>query len=178
MNFRIGQKLAYPNLGVCSVECVENKQLGANKVEVYSLKLLADESLIFVPTANAGSVRLRPVINSFQCGQLMQYLSESFVEISCDWKIRSREFADKIQSGDVFQVADVLKKLNYLNHQKQLSFREQRTFEKAKFLVVSELATACSQPECQVAAKVGELLEISFEQFMFEQIPIFSAATN
>jgi CarD family transcriptional regulator len=183
MNFRIGQKLAYPNLGVCSVECVENKQLGANNIEVYSLKLLADESLIFVPTANAGNVRLRPVINSFQCGQLMQYLSESFIEISSDWKVRSREFSDKIQSGDVFQAADVLKKLNYLNHQKQLSFREQRTFEKANFLVVSELATACSQPECQVANKVEELLNLSYEQFMFEQtlfelIPIVSAAAN
>jgi CarD family transcriptional regulator len=178
MNFRIGQKLAYPNLGVCSVECVENKQLGANKVEVYSLKLLSDDSLIFVPTANAESVRLRPVINSFQCQQLMNYLAESFIEISDDWKVRTREFADKIQSGDVFEVADVLKKLNYLNHQKQLSFREQRTFEKAKFLVVSELATACSQPECQVETKVVQLLEMSFEKFLFEQVPIVSAATN
>jgi CarD family transcriptional regulator len=178
MNFRIGQKLAYPNLGVCSVEYVENKQLGANTVEVYSLRLLADESIIFVPTANADSVRLRPVINSFQCQQMMNYLADNFEEVSCDWKIRSREFADKIQSGDVFAVADVLKKLNYLKHTKQLSFREQRTFEKAKFLVVSELATACSQPECQVGTKVEELLEISFERYLFEQVPIVSAVSN
>jgi CarD family transcriptional regulator len=178
MNFRIGQKLAYPNLGVCSVVCVENKQLGANNIEVYSLKLLADESLIFVPTANADSVRLRPVINSFQCQQMMNHLTETFTEVSCDWKIRSREFADKIQSGDVFEVADVLKKLNYLNHSKQLSFREQRTFEKAKFLVVSELATACSLPECQVETKVDELLEISFQKYVFDHVTVVSAATN
>lgn len=178
MNFRIGQKVAYPNLGVCSVVCVENKQLGANMVEVYSLKLLADESLIFVPTAKAESVRLRPVINSLQCLQLMQYLGESLKEVSCDWKVRSREFADKIQSGDIFAVADVLKQLTYLNQQKQLSFREQRTFEKAKYLVVSELATACSQPSCQVEINVEKLLKISFEKYIFEQVPIVSAAAN
>jgi CarD family transcriptional regulator len=178
MNFRIGQKVAYPNLGVCSVECVENKQLGVNTVEVYSLKLLADESLIFVPTAKAENIRLRPVINSLQCQQLMQHLCEIFEEVSCDWKIRSREFSDKIQSGDVFKVADVLKKLNYLNHQKQLSFREQRTFEKAKFLVVSELATACSQPECLVETKVEQLLEMAYEKYLLAQVPIVSAAAN
>jgi CarD family transcriptional regulator len=178
MNFRTGQKVAYPNLGICSVISIENKQLGADTIEVYSLKLLADESVIFVPTANAKSVRLRPVINSLQCQQLMQYLGESLKEVSCDWKIRSREFADKIQSGDVFEVADVLKQLNYLNHQKQLSFREQRTFEKAKFLVVSELATACSQPACQVEINVEKLLKISFEKYLLDQIPIASAANN
>jgi CarD family transcriptional regulator len=178
MNFIIGQKVAYPNLGVCSVERVENKQFGINTVEVYSLKLLADESVIFVPTAKAENIRLRPVINSLQCQQLMQNLAGKFEEVSCDWKIRSKEFADKIQSGDIFEVADVLKKLNYLIHQKQLSFREQRTFEKAKFLVVSELATVCSQPECQIDLRVGELLEMAFEKYLFAQIPIASAATN
>jgi CarD family transcriptional regulator len=178
MNFRTGQKVAYPNLGVCSVVCVENKQFGTASVEVYSLKLLADDSVIFVPTANAKSVRLRPVINSLQCQQLMQYLGESLKDVSCDWKVRSREFADKIQSGDVFEVADVLKQLNYLNNQKQLSFREQRTFEKAKFLVVSELATACSQPACQVEINIEKLLKISFQKYLLEQVPIVSAASN
>ena len=178
MNFRIGQKVAYPNLGVCSVESVENKQLGANAVEVYSLKLIADDSVIFVPTANAANVRLRPIINSLQCRQMMEYLAADFAEVSGDWKIRSREFGENIQSGDVFKVADVLKKLYFLSHQKQLSFREQRTYEKAKFLVVSELATACSQPECQVETKVEKLLEIAFEKHLFAQVPAVSAASN
>jgi CarD family transcriptional regulator len=178
MNFRIGQKVSYPNLGICSVESVENKQLGANSVEVYSLKLLADESVIFVPTANAATVRLRSIINSLQCRQMMEYIAADFTEVSCDWKIRSREFGENIQSGDIFKVADVLKKLYFLTHQKHLSFREQRTYEKARFLVISELAAACSQPECQVETKVDNLLKIAFEKHPFTQVPIVSAASN
>jgi CarD family transcriptional regulator len=158
MNIRVGQKVAYPNHGVCKVEAIQNKQDGAKTEEFYSLRVLSNNSSILVPKHKAETIGIRPVIKPVQCEILMKFLAEDFDNPAGDWKARSREFAAKFQTGDIFAVADVLKKLTYLTQLKALSFREQRMIEKAKFLVVSELAVVCSQPECSVEEKVDKSL--------------------
>jgi CarD family transcriptional regulator len=164
MQFRIGQKVTYPNLGVCSIENIETKTVGKTSIEFYSMKFLANDSLVYVPKANAEIVRLRPVINSVQCEKVLTFIAEDFEDFSNDWKVRTREFNEKIQGGEIFGVADVLKKLTYQNKLKQLSFRESRILDKARFLVVSELAFVCSQPECNIETKIDQLLKIAFEK--------------
>jgi len=142
MHLRIGQKVSYPSQGVCRVEEIEHRQVGDTSISFYSLRVLSDNSVIFVPKANAESVGIRPIISTIQCRELIARLSADFEDISCDWKLRSRRFAEQLQSGDVFQAADVLKKLTYLSREKKLSFREQTLLEKAKFLIVSEITNA------------------------------------
>lgn len=159
MELCIGQKVAYPSQGVCLVEGIENRTVAGNPISFYSLRVLHDNSIIFVPTANAESVGIRPVISSRQCKKLISGLSDDFEDISCDWKIRSREFMEKLQSGDVFAAADVFKKLTYLSHEKKLSFREQALLEKAKFLIVSEVATAGSSDIQIVEPEICRLVE-------------------
>ncbi len=102
-------------------------------MKFYALRVLRDNSTIFVPMANAEAVGIRPIITSNQYRRLMNKLAADFEEVSGDWKERSREFTFKLQSGDVFQAADVLKKLTFLSHEKKLSFREQTFLEKARF---------------------------------------------
>lgn len=142
MELEIGQKVAYPGQGACLVECVKKREIGADSVNVYLLRVLSDNSSIFVPTAKAGSVGIRPLISSKQCRRLIDGLSEDFESVSDNWKTRSRAFMEKLQSGDVFAASDVLKQLTFLSHEKKLSFREQTLLEKAKFLIVSELTNA------------------------------------
>jgi CarD family transcriptional regulator len=176
MDFKIGQKVAYPNIGVCSIEKIENKNVGGNDLEFYSLRLISNGSVVFIPTAKIQNIRLRPIINSIQCEKVMNYIADVFETVPTDWKIRSREFGEKLQSGDIFQVSDVLKKLYFQNNLKALSFREQRIFEKAKFLVVSELAAVCSLSECLVEEKINELLAISSKEHSIFEIALASAA--
>jgi CarD family transcriptional regulator len=164
MNIRVGQKVAYPNHGVCKVEAIQNKQDGANTEQFYSLRVLSNNSSILVPKHKAETIGIRPVIKPVQCEILMKFLAEDFDNPAGDWKARSREFAAKFQTGDIFAVADVLKKLTYLMRLKPLSFREQRMIEKAKFLVVSELAIVCSQPECSVEENVDKSLACACQQ--------------
>jgi CarD family transcriptional regulator len=164
MSFRIGQKVSYPNHGVCKIEKITRGQADANPSDFYSLRVLANNSVIHVPTANARSIGVRPVINSLQCRELMEFLAEDFEEPASDWKNRTREFGLKFQTGDIFDAADVLKKLAFLARSKKLSFREQRMFERARFLVVSELAVVCSQAECQIEEKVDDLLKCACEK--------------
>src|SRR5687767_8073083 len=106
MELRIGQKVAYPSQGVCMVEKIGRRTVGDTAIQFYSLRVLSDNSIIFVPLANAESVGIRPIISSIQCKRLIERLSADFEPISCDWKTRSRGFADQLQSCDVFEAAD------------------------------------------------------------------------
>lgn len=67
MQFAIGQKVAYPNQGICVVEKIGKKRIGDAELRVYSLRLLSDNSIIFVPVANAGTVGIRPIMSGIQC---------------------------------------------------------------------------------------------------------------
>ena len=178
MDFKIGQKVAYPNHGVCAIEGVDSKQVSGSLVEFYTLRILANNSVIFVPRANARSVGIRPIIDSSQCGELMKILAADFVEVSNDWKIRVRDYTAKIQTGNLFEVTEVLKQLTFLTYSKQLSFREQRLLEKAKFLVVSELALVCSQPECDIEKKVDALLIESCQKHIAERVQTAAVANH
>lgn len=155
----IGQMVTYPNQGVCLVEHIEKKQIGTSTLHVYALRVLSDNSTIFVPMENAAAVGIRPVISSMQFEVLLEYLGADFELISSDWKIRSREFGEKLQSGDVFDAADVLKKLTFLSREKKLSFREQNYLEKARFLIVSEISNAGFEGESVFEIKLEELVE-------------------
>lgn len=178
MNIRVGQKVAYPNHGVCRVEAVEKKPVGDGAEQFYALRVLANNSSILVPKAKAEAVGIRPVINSLQCQDLIKVLADDFEHPPCDWKARSREFAFKLQTGDIFQVADVLKKLKFLTLSKPLSFREQRMFEKAKFLIVSELAIVCSQAECNIEERVDASLAKACEKHSGENLKAASATIH
>lgn len=169
MQLTIGQKVAYPTQGVCLVEEIKQCTVGTNCISGYSLRVLNDNSTIFVPMENAANVGIRPVISSSQCRKLIGKLAEDFGEVSSDWKTRSREFMEKIQSGDVFQAADVLKKLTYLSHEKKLSFREQTLLEKAKFLIVSEIANAYPRSSPPIESEIIGLVEAACTKHVFNR---------
>lgn len=158
MGFKVGQKVVYPNHGIGTIERIEQKQIGASCLPFYTLRLAQTNSVVLVPVANAGEVGLRSPITSGECDMLLKHLSDDFRGAAHDWKDRFKEFSDKMRTGDVFAVADVLKNLTYLSHSKPLSFREQRMLERARYLVVSELAAVCRQPECNVEPRVSEAL--------------------
>jgi CarD family transcriptional regulator len=159
MQLNIGQKVAYPNQGICLVEDIERKKIGNNSIDFYFLRVLSDNSTIFVPTVNAETVGIRPIICAKQLKHLVDFLSQNFETVSPDWKIRSREYSEKLQSGDVFEAADVLKKLTLLSRDKKLSFREQALLEKSRFLVVSEMTNAGLGEEEKIRGKVEKLVK-------------------
>jgi CarD family transcriptional regulator len=159
MQLSIGQMVAYPNQGVCKVEDIERKSVGQHFVSFYALRVLSDNSMILVPLANAEAVGLRPVITRSEYCRLIETLSEDFGDVSADWKARSKEFAEKLQSGDVFAAADVLKKLTFLSHEKRLSFREQNFLDKARFLIVSEIRCAGLASEEAIETEIDSLID-------------------
>jgi CarD family transcriptional regulator len=159
MELTIGQRVSYPNQGVCVVEGVEEKKIGDGVMSFYLLRILSDNSTISIPTAKAGSVGIRPILDLKEFKNLINDLSEDFEDVSSDWKERSREYNEKLQSGDVFAAVDVLKKLTYLSREKKLSAREQTLLDKAKFLIISEVTGAGLESETKIETRINELIE-------------------
>lgn len=176
MELRIGQKVTYPSQGVCMVDKIESKTIGNTSHQFYALRVLSDNSTIFVPTAKADNIGLRPICTSIQCQQLIEKLSTDFEPVSADWKTRSREFTEKLVSGDVFEAADVLKKLTYLSREKKLSFREQTLLEKSKFLIVSEITNADAADEAKLREEVDLLVDLACKQHAIQHPPEAAAA--
>jgi len=161
VGFKIGQKVVYPNHGIGTIEQIEQKQIGAVALPFYTLRLAATNSLVLVPVSNASEVGLRRPISSAECDSLFTALSSDFATPANDWKDRFKDFSDKMRTGNIFEVAEVLKHLHYLSQVKPLSFREQRMLERSRYLVVSELAAVCRQPECNIESRVDHALEQS-----------------
>lgn len=179
MELIVGQKVAYPNQGVCLVEGIAKRNIGNSSLQFYSLRVLSDNSIIFVPTGKAENVGIRPILDDKQCRKLMNYIADDFTEVSCDWKVRSREFNEKLQSGDVFEAADVLKKLTFLSHEKKLSFREQTFMDKAKFLIVSEIVNAdLAKDEKVLENKIDKLVEKACDKHSIVQPSVMAATVH
>lgn len=158
VGFKVGQKVVYPNHGIGTIEQIEQKEIGATSLPFYTLRLAASNSVVLVPVANASEVGLRSPISSGECELLLKSLADDFTTPTHDWKDRFKDFSEKMRTGDIFEAADVLKNLSFLSHIKPLSFREQRMRERARYLVVSELAAVCHQPECNIEPRVDQAL--------------------
>lgn len=178
MELSIGQKVSYPSQGVCLVEKIGKRMVGEMSMKFYSLRVLSDNSTILVPMDNAESVGIRPIISPIQCDALIDKLSADFEPVSCDWKTRSRGFTEQLQSGDVFEAADVLKKLTFLSHEKKLSFREQTLLDKSKFLIVSEIINSNLADEGILREEIDRLVEIACNKHSRSHPNVMSVAVH
>jgi CarD family transcriptional regulator len=161
VSFKVGEKVVYPNHGIGVIEKITTTEISGAENSFYLLRLKATESTVMVPIANAIDIGLRSPINTTQCDRLLKILSADFSNPPVDWKDRYKDFLEKMKTGDIFHVAEVLKNLTYLAQIKPLSFREKRMLERSRYLVISELATVCRKTECIVEPMVDDALRKS-----------------
>jgi CarD family transcriptional regulator len=156
-NFHIGDKVVYPNHGVGVIEQIGSRSIGANVERYYLLNIKASSLKVMVPCHNAVSVGLRRVIRNGEVQKVLDLLSISENGSNGDWKDRFKENSDRMRTGSLLEVAGVLKSLIALHQTKPLSFREKKMLERARYLLVSELALARNCDEC----KIEELLTLT-----------------
>ena len=140
--FEIGDKVVYPNHGVGIIEKISNRLVAGKFERFYLLRICSNDILVMVPTANAGDVGLRKIIDRKDVNQLLTYLGSDKFFTQRDWKDRFKENSERMRTGSLLEVAVVLKSLCSLSRSKPLSFREKKMLERAKYLLVSEMATA------------------------------------
>ncbi len=166
MDFHIGDKVIYPNHGIGVVEDVlRDVPLGQDEAEedFYQLRILANSTVVKVPVANVVGVGLRRVITKREVGRIFDLLETRKVETHSNWKGRYKENSDKMRSGSIYDVAGVLKDLSYLSKNKNLSFREKRMLDRARFLIVSEVSEVAEEPQSLVEQKIDIALTRGME---------------
>ena len=148
LTFSIGDKVVYPNHGVGVIEQISSRTIGSSIERFYLLKIKASSLKVMVPFQNVGSVGLRRVIRNGEIQKILDFLMDGKCENHTDWKYRFKENSDKMRTGSLIDVAEVLKSLLLLGQAKPLSFREKKMLERARYLLVSELAMAksCEEP--------------------------------
>ena len=164
MKFKVGDKVVYPNHGVGVIKEIRDLSYGGQDHTFISLQILDSDSVVMVPIENSKAVGLRRVVSKAKVRKVLERLQESDVEVPSDWKGRYQENQDKMRSGDIEQVADVLRNLTHLNAIKTLSYRERKMLDRARALVISEISEASKQPIPKVVEMVDEALSAVLPQ--------------
>ena len=156
--FSVGDKAVYPVHGVAEVVALENRDIGGSSTAVYILKILDTGLKIMIPTVNAGSVGLRDLITAKQVKEVYEILkSRDIPRDTQTWNRRYREYMEKIKTGSVFEIAEVMRDLSVLRQTKDLSFGERKMLETARGLLVKELAIAKGVTEDKITLEVDAM---------------------
>jgi len=159
-DFRIGDKAVYPAHGVAEVVAIEQREISGNKQKFYILKILDTGMKIMVPTTNVSAVGLREIISESEVDDVYTILKERDVKIDNQtWNRRYREYMDKIKTGSVYEIAEVLRDLSLLKFQKELSFGERKMLDTAKSLLVKELAICEERDEEEIDEEINEIFK-------------------
>jgi CarD family transcriptional regulator len=158
MEFAIGDKVVYPNHGLGYIEEIAQQKIAGQQINFYQLRLMESNSTILIPVDNVDSVGLRRTVSRKDAENLLASLAADCHDPTTDWKDRYRENSDKMKSGKICDVIDVLKSLARVNTQKSLSFREKKMFDRAKRLLIMELSAVLGSSEENMEKLVDDAL--------------------
>jgi len=162
VTFEVGDKVIYPNHGLGIVERIEEKTILGTTCGFYHLRIVANETIVLVPLSNVDGVGLRRAITDEEVERLFTILGDGKIDNHQNWKGRFKDNSDKMRSGSIYDVADVLKNLTFLAKSKSLSFREKRMLDRAKFLIISEVSEVMRLTAVDIESRVDSALERCF----------------
>ncbi|MGV3516425.1 CarD family transcriptional regulator [Luteitalea sp.] len=177
MTFQVGDKVIYPNHGLGVVERIETKTILGTVCDFYQLRMVANETTVLVPVNNVDSVGLRRAVCDEEIQRLYGLLSDGNIDSHQNWKGRFKDNSDRMRTGSIYDVVEVLKSLCYLSKTKNLSFREKRMLDRARFLVISEISEVTHQPMTGVETMVDEALCKCFKT-KDESVPVRRPVTT
>jgi CarD family transcriptional regulator len=162
VGFKIGDKVIYPNHGLGVDEKVEEKTILGTTCGFFHLRILSNETTVLVPVANVDNVGLRRAITDEEVERLFLLLGDGKIDNHQNWKGRFKDNSDKMRTGSIYDMADVLKSLTFLAKSKSLSFREKRMLDRAKFLIISEVSEVMRETAVSIEGRVDRALERCF----------------
>ncbi len=156
--FNVGDKAVYPAHGVAEVEGMETREIGGSKITFYILRILDTGMKIMIPKGNVASVGLREIISQSDVKEVFNILKSKEIAVEGQtWNRRYREYMDKIKTGSVFEIAEVLRDLSLLKASKDLSFGERKMLDTARTLLVKELAIAKAVKEIKIEQELEKI---------------------
>lgn len=158
MVFQIGEKVVYSNQGIGTVESISERFFGVRFEQCYLLRLVYTSMTVLVPFSNVTSVGLRKITASGEIARILTFLACQTYQPTEDWKNRFKKNTEKMQSGNLSQVAEVLKSLLLLQRQKALSFREKKMLDRARQMLVAEISIARRLSDSQATTLLAKTL--------------------
>jgi CarD family transcriptional regulator len=159
--FKVGDLAVYPAHGVGVIQSIEHKQISGNEHNFYIMKILDNGMTIMIPTDNVESVGLRGVIDPTEVPKIYRILQERDLDlVTQTWNRRYREYSEKIKTGSVYEIAEVLRDLVLLRYDKNLSFGERKMLDMARSLLVKEISVAQQRAETIVEQEIHGLFDM------------------
>ncbi|MGE0632941.1 MAG: CarD family transcriptional regulator [Pseudobdellovibrionaceae bacterium] len=148
VSFKVGDHAVYPKHGVGRVIAIETKEIMGSKKAFYTVQIIDTGMKILVPLDGVENVGLRPIISKEEAARVIEILKETDVKIDNQtWNRRYREYMEKIKTGSVYEIAEVLRDLFLLKVDKELSFGERQMLESARGLLLRELTLVKDRAE-------------------------------
>ena len=158
--FKIGDKAVYPAQGVTEIMGIESMQIGDIQQNFYVLRVLDTDKKIRIPLNKVNAVGLRSVIHGEEVEEVYEILRERPLKFDQQtWNRRYRRYLEKIKTGSVYDVAEVLRDLYLLKYDKNLSFGERKMFDQAHSLIVQEIAVSKDVDEQVVKDEIETIFE-------------------
>ena len=161
--FNVGDKIVYPMHGAGTIDAIEEKNILGEKQNYYIIKM-PGEVKVMVPISKASDIGVRSVIDKAEAGKVLEVLEANETEMSNNWNKRYKENMEKMKSGSIYEVADVVRNLSYKQKEKGLSTGEKKMLNNAKQILVSELVLAEHASENEVENLVENKINLSFEE--------------
>lgn len=156
--FKIGDKIVYPLHGAGVIESIEEKEILGEKQNYYVMKMPMGDMKVMIPMNNVDNIGIREVIDETDVEKVIGILYKDTTNMSTNWNKRYRENMDKIKSGNIFEVADVVRNLLCRDKDKGLSTGEKRMLNSAKQILVSELVLAKGMKQHDVEGLLSDIV--------------------
>lgn len=158
--FSIGDLAVYPAHGVGKIESIEVKSIGGKRQEFYIIRILENDMKIMIPIPNAQAVGLRGLIKLQDIPKVYDILKTREVSINGGtWNRRYRGYMEKIKTGSIYELAEVLRDLTVLKGDKELSFGERKMLDTARGLLLKELSIVCHVTENELEEQIRQILK-------------------
>ena len=162
--FSVGDKIVYPMHGAGTIDSIEEKDILGEKQSYYILKMPSDVK-VMIPTAKAEEVGVRNIIDKQSAEKVFKILGQDETEMDKNWNKRYRNNMDKMKSGDIYEVADVVRNLSFKQKEKGLSTGEKKMLLNAKQILVSELTLAENSNKDQMEELINNTINNSFAEY-------------
>lgn len=162
--FNIGDKVVYPMHGAGVIQDIEEKNILGEKTSYYIIKM-PGEVKVMVPTAKAEDVGVRNIIDEETANKVFKVLETNSTEMALNWNKRYRDNMDKMKSGDIYEIADVVRNLSFKQKEKGLSTGEKKMLLNAKQILVSELTLAENSKKEQIEQEVENKINQSYAEY-------------
>ena len=165
--FYVGDKIVYPMHGAGVIDAIEEKDILGEKQAYYILKM-PGEVKVMVPTAKAEEIGVRSIIDKSSAEKVFRVLESDETEMSMNWNKRYRDNMDKMKSGDIYKIADVVRNLSFKQKEKGLSTGEKKMLSNAKQILVSELVLTEHASQGEIEQMVESKISTSYEEYKID----------